>query len=168
MSKLILPRSAVEKLVARFKGIFSDHGIAPTERDQTIMRWYDEQLSDELNPIDRILKELGILKPGWDRPLSQIEMHELHGSLETLRDFTPREWEVIRRFLAYTPKSYEKLWQVKSRQWFLQAPVDTLTAAETWEDANKPRVRKVAPVNESAGTVLSREEALAILRGDSE
>jgi len=161
--KLLVRRVALEKLLARFKELCA----APTERDATMVRWFDEFLSDDASPVDRVMRQLGKLKPGWERPLSQIEMHEMHGSLDTLSTFTDGEWQTIAEFLQYTPKSWEKLYQVKSRQWFLQSPVDTLTAAETWKDANKVKTpRRQEPVNESAGETLSREEALAILRGE--
>lgn len=161
--KLLVHRSALEKLLDRFREVCT----APTERDSTMIRWFTEFLSDDASPVDRVLRQLGKLKQGWDRPLSQIEMHELNGSLDFLSTLTDSEWQTIAEFLAYTPKSWEKLYQVKSRQWFLQSPVDTLTAAESWKDANKPRDRATRKsVNESAGETLSREDALAILRGE--
>ena len=163
--KLLVRRNALEKLLARFKELCA----APTERDATMIRWFDEFLSDDASPVDRVMRQLGKLKPGWERPLSQIEMHELNGSLDFLSTVTDSEWQTIAEFLQYTPKSWEKLYQVKSRQWFLQSPVDTLTAAETWKDANKPKDRATRKaVNETAGETLSREEALAILRGEKE
>lgn len=148
--KILLSRVAIEKLVARFREVLRE----PTEKDGVMLRWFDEQLSDTITPVDRVLKHLGTLKPGWERALSQVEMHELHGSLDTLRDFTDGEWQTIRDYLAYTPKSWEKLYQVKSRLWFLQQPVDTLTASETWKDARKPRktLDRVASALEGNGS----------------
>ena len=99
--------------------------------------------------------------------MTAMEQHHLHGAMETLSEFTDGEWQSIREYLAYKPKSHEKLFQVSNRNWFLENPVNTLTAAETWKDANKPRaMAKRQSVNESAGDVLSREDALAILRGE--
>jgi hypothetical protein len=131
-----------------------------------MVRWFEEFLSDDVSPVDRVLRQLGKLKPGWERPLSQIEMHEMHGSLDFLSTVTDSEWQTIREFLSYTPKSWEKLYQVKSRQWFLQSPVDTLTAAETWKDANKASEPRRKPVSEPVGETLSKDEAIAILRGE--
>lgn len=160
--KLLVRRVALEKLLARFKELCA----APTERDSTMIRWFDEFLSDDASPVDRVLRQLGKLKPGWERPLSQIEMHEMNGSLDTLSSFTDSEWQDIAAWLNYKPKSWEKLYQVQNRQSFLRAPVDTLTAAETWKDQNKPARRSQAPTEASAGELLSKEEMLAILRGE--
>jgi len=160
--KLLIRRVAIEKLLARFKEL----ATSPTERDATMIRWFEEFLSDDVSPVDRVLRHLGKLKPGWDRPLSQIEMHEMNGSLDTLATFTETEWADIAAWLQYKPKSWEKLYQVQNRQSFLRAPVDTLTAAETWKDANKPTKRPQAPTEASAGELLSKEEMLAILRGE--
>ena len=166
MTKILIQRDAIEKLRARLKSVFTENSIAPTERDSTMVRWFDEILSDNITPVDRVRKELGRLKPGWERPLSQVEMHEMHGSLDTLSTFTDSEWKTIRDYLQYVPKSWEKLYQVKSRQWFLQAPVDTLTAAETWRDANKAIEPRRKAVNQPVGDTMTKDEMLAILRGE--
>ena len=168
MTKLLIRRDALEKIVNALESLIAEVPREATDRERVMVRWCREFLSDDATPVDRVLKQLGTLKPGWDRPLSQVEMHEMHGSLDTLSTFTDAEWQTIREFLQYVPKSWEKLYQVKSRQWFLQAPVDTLTASETWRDANKLKTpRRQEPVNESAGDTLSKEEALAILRGQT-
>jgi hypothetical protein len=161
--KLLVRRVALEKLLARFKELCT----APTDRDATMIRWFDEFLSDDVSPVDRVLRQLGRLKPGWDRPLSQVEMHEMNGSLDTLATFTDAEWSDIAEWLQYKPKSWEKLYQVQNRQSFLRSPVDTLTAAETWKDANRPARRKEDATSAPVGEVLTREEMLAILRGEN-
>jgi len=160
--RLSIRRVAIEKLLARFKEVCS----SPNERDATMIRWFDEFLSDDASPVDRVLRQLGKLKPGWERPLSQIEMHEMSGSLDTLATFTDSEWQDIAAWLSYKPKSYEKLYQVQNRQSFLRSPVDTLTAAETWKDANKPARRKEEATSGPVGDVMTKEEMLAILRGE--
>jgi hypothetical protein len=163
--KLLVHRSALEKLLARFKELCA----SPTERDSTMVRWFEEFLSDDATPGDRVLRQIGKLKQGWERPLSCEEMQELHGSMDALSTLTESEWATIREWLNYKPKSWEKLYQVQNRKSFLRSPVDTLTAAETWKDANKPRDRATRkPVDESAGETLSREDALAILRGEQQ
>jgi len=164
--KILIRRDAVEKLVNAFESALIELPREPTDRERTILRWYREFLSDDVSPVDRVLRQLGKLKPGWDRPLSQVEMHEMNGSLDALATFTDAEWLAVAEWLSYKPKSWEKLYQVQNRQSFLRAPVDTLTAAETWRDANKAQEPRRKPVNESAGETLSREEALRILRGE--
>ena len=161
--KLLVRRTAIEKLLARFKELCAD----PTERDSTMIRWFDEFLSEDASPVDRVLRQLGKLKPGWERPLSQIEMHEMNGSLDTLASLTDTEWKCIGEWLTYKPKSWEKLYQVQNRQSFLRAPVDTLTAAETWRDANKASTPRKMAVNEPVGDTMTKEEMLAILRGEN-
>lgn len=160
--KLFISRAAIEKLFARFREVCAN----PTERDERMIEWFTEFLSDDASPVDRVVRQLGKVKPGWERQLSQVEMHELNGSLETLATFTDSEWQDIADWLNYKPKSWEKLYQVQNRASFLRAPIDTLTAAEAWRDQNKAQERRPSkPVSESAGTVLDRDEALAILRG---
>ncbi len=163
--KLAIRREAVEKLVDAFEKLLVEVPRELTDRERTMLRWFREFLSEELSPVDRVLKQLGTLKPGWERPLSQVEMHEMHGSLDTLSTFTDGEWHAIAAWLSYKPKSWEKLYQVQNRQSFLRAPVDTLTAAETWRDANKALEPRRKAVSESVGETLDKDEALAILRG---
>jgi hypothetical protein len=165
MTKLAIRRDALEKIVDAFEKLLVEVPREPTDRERTMLRWCREFLSDDVSPVDRVLKQLGTLKPGWERPLSQVEMHEMHGSLDTLSTFTDAEWQTIREYLSYAPKSWEKLYQVKSRQWFLQAPVDTLTASETWRDANKAIEPRRKAVNQPVGDTMTKEEMLAILRG---
>lgn len=165
MTKLAIRRDAIEKLVDAFESVLRDMPRDPTDRERTMLRWFREFLSDDVSPVDRVLKQLGTLKPGWERPLSQVEMHELHGSLDTLSTFTDAEWQAIAAWLSYKPKSYEKLYQVQNRQSFLRTPVDTLTAAETWRDANKSHEPRRKAVSETVGETLEKDEALAILRG---
>lgn len=167
MTKLAIRRDALEKLVDAFESVLRDMPRDPTDRERTMLRWFREFLSDTVTPVDRVLAEVGKLKPGWGMPLSYAEQHELHGSMDTLASFTDGEWLAIREWLNYKPKSWETLYQVKNRQSFLRAPVDTLNAAEAWRDQNKAKTpRRQEPVNESAGDTLSREEALRILRGE--
>jgi len=44
--------------------------------------------------------------------------------------------------------------------------VDTLTASETWRDANKAIEPRRKPVSEAVGDTMTKEEMLAILRGE--
>ena len=164
--KLLVRRDALEKIVNAFESLLVELPRDPSDRERTMLRWFREFLSDDVSPVDRVLRQLGRLKPGWDRPLSQVEMHEMNGSLDTLATFTDAEWSDIADWLQYKPKSWEKLYQVQNRQSFLRSPVDTLTAEETWKDANKPARRKEEPTSAPVGDVLSREEMLAILRGE--
>lgn len=163
--KLSIRRDAVEKLVDAFESVMVELPRQPTDRERTMLRWFREFLSDNVTPVDRVLQEVGKLKEGWARPLSQIEMHELNGSLEFLATVTDGEWQVMREWLNYKPKSWENLYQVKNRQSFLRAPVDTLNAAEAWRDQNKAAEPRRKAVNEPAGDLLEKDEALAILRG---
>jgi hypothetical protein len=164
--KLLVRRDALEKLVDAFESLLVEVPRDPSDRERTMLRWFREFLSDDVSPVDRVVRKLGTLKVGWERPLSQVEMHELNGSLDTLATFTDSEWQDIAEWLSYKPKSWEKLYQVQNRQSFLRAPVDTLTAAESWKDQNRPSRRSQAPVNAHAGEVLSVEEMRAILRGE--
>jgi hypothetical protein len=165
--KLLVRRDALEKIVNAFEALLVELPRDPSDRERTMLRWFREFLSDDVSPVDRVLRQLGRLKPGWERPLSQVEMHEMNGSLDTLATFTDAEWSDIAEWLQYKPKSWEKLYQVQNRQSFLRSPVDTLTAAETWKDANKPARRKEESTSGPVGDVLSREEMLAILRGEN-
>lgn len=164
--KILIRRDAVEKLVNAFESALIELPREPTDRERTMLRWYREFLSDDVSPVDRVLRQLGKLKPGWERPLSGEEMQEMHGSLETLATLTDGEWQAIAAWLSYKPKSWEKLYQVQNRRSFLRAPVDTLTAAETWRDANKALEPRRKAVSEPVGETISREEALRILRGE--
>lgn len=165
MTKLLIRRDALEKIVNALESLIAEVPREATDRERVMVRWCREFLSNDVTPVDRVLKQLGTLKAGWDRPLSQVEMHELHGSLDTLSTFTDAEWQAIAAWLSYKPKSYEKLFQVQNRQSFLRAPVDTLTAAETWRDANKSHEPRRKAVSEPVGETLEKDEALAILRG---
>lgn len=166
--KLLVRRDALEKLVDAFESLMIELPRDPSDRERTMLRWFREFLSDDVSPVDRVMRQLGKLRPGWDRPLSQVEMHELNGSLDTLATFTDSEWQDIGAWLSYKPKSWEKLYQVHNRQSFLRAPVDTLTAAESWKDQNKPARKAPPPVNATAGELLSVEEMRAILRGETD
>ncbi len=164
--KLSIRRDAVEKLVDAFEAALVELPRQPTDRERTMLRWFREFLSDNVTPVDRVLAEVGKLRTGWGMPLSYAEQHELHGSMDTLASFTDGEWLAIREWLNYKPKSWENLYQVKNRQSFLRAPVDTLNAAEAWRDQNKASEPRRKPTEQThAGDVLDKDDALAILRG---
>lgn len=168
MTKLHVRRDALEKIVDAFERLLVELTRDPTDRERTMLRWFREFLSDDVSPLDRVTRQIATLRPGWDRPMTSMEEHQLHGAMATLTDFTDSEWQTIRDYLAYKPKTYEKLFQVANRNWFLENPVNTLTAAETWKDANRTVEPRRKPVNESAGETMTKEEMLAILRGAGE
>jgi len=166
VTKLQIRRDALEKIVDAFERLLIELPRDPSDRERTMLQWFREFLSDDVSPLDRVTRQVATLKPGWDRPMTAMEEHHLHGAMDTLTDFTDGEWQTIRNYLAYKPKSYEKLFQVSNRNWFLENPVNTLTAAETWRDANRAIEPRKKPVNEPVGNTLSKEEMLAILRGE--
>lgn len=145
--KLSIRRDAIEKLLAAFKATLAELGRESSDRERAMIRWFEEFLSDDVSPVDRVTRCVGKLKPGWDRPLSHLEMHELHGSLDTLATFTDAEWATCRDWLNYKPKSWENLFQVQNRSSFLRAPVDTLNAAEAWQHARKASEPRQRPAN---------------------
>jgi hypothetical protein len=93
------------------------------------------QRAGELLPMDALKTKINSLRPEWKKMphLSAMEMHTLQGCAHSLECLAESDWRLIQDFLAYTPRGTEKLYQVRSREKFLQTPVDTLTAATEWQ-----------------------------------
>jgi hypothetical protein len=102
-----------------------------TEASQPFKR----QRAGELLPMDALKVKINSLRPEWKKMphLSAMEMHTLQGCAHSLECLAESDWQLIRDFLAYAPRGTEKLYQVRSREKFLQTPVDTLTAATEWQ-----------------------------------
>jgi hypothetical protein len=102
-----------------------------TEASQPLKR----QRAGELLPMDALKVKINSLRPEWKKMphLSAMEMHTLQGCAHSLACLAESDWQLIRDFLAYAPRGTEKLYQVRSREKFLQTPVDTLTAATEWQ-----------------------------------
>jgi len=138
--KITISRQAVEKLLAAFKATLAETGRAATEREMKMIEWFDMTLSDDLSPVEDIIRKSNKLRDEWDRiPLTAAEMHDLHGSLDCLQSFENGDWHIMKRFLAYTPRHGEKLYQVRSRRQFFVSPVDTLVASREWEKTHCKR-----------------------------
>ena len=102
-----------------------------TEASQPLKR----QRAGEILPMDALKTKINSLRPEWQKmpQLSYSESHTLQGCAHSLEGLADSDWNLIRDFLAYTPRGTEKLYQVRSREKFLQTPVDTLTAATEWQ-----------------------------------
>lgn len=153
MAKVLLPLLALERFIVHARAMLADLRRSPSEPELKMVEWLEGRLKDyKTDPIVRVCREVGKLRPGWDRQMTAMEMHELHGALETLQDLTAWEWETIRLYLAYKPRSGEKLFQVTSRHWFMQNPVNTLTAAEVWRRENEKRKPVHSTLNSAQST----------------
>lgn len=138
MSKIVIPANALARILTRVRGMLPDLKRPATDQERAMVDWL-EKMTDESdgNDMDALVRKIGLLRPGWDRALTAMEMHTLHGSSECLTDFADHEWQLMREYLAYQPRGGERFWQVRSREKFLQAPVDTLTAAEEWAKTHR-------------------------------
>jgi hypothetical protein len=85
--------------------------------------------------LQELIPKVNSLRPEWKKMphLSAMEMHTLQGCAHSLEGLDEGSWNLMRDFLAYAPRGAEKLYQVRSREKFLQTPVDTLTAATEWQ-----------------------------------
>lgn len=85
--------------------------------------------------LQELVPKVNSLRPEWKKMphLSAMEMHTLQGCAHSLEGLDEASWSLMRDFLAYAPRGAEKLYQVRSREKFLQTPVDTLTAATEWQ-----------------------------------
>lgn len=144
--KITLSRQAVEKLLAAFKAALAETGRVATEREMKMVEWFEMTLSDDLSPVDDIVRKVNKLRDEWARlPMTAMEMHSLHGCLECLQGMEDRDWHIIKDFLAYSPRHGERFYQVRSRDRFLSAPVDTLVAAAEWAKTHRKRPVQSAP-----------------------
>jgi hypothetical protein len=102
-----------------------------TEASQPIKR----QRAGEISTMDAIKAKVNTLRPEWKKMphFSGVELHTLQSCAHSLECLTEPDWQLMRDFLAYTPRGAEKPYQVRSREKFLQTPVDTLTAATEWQ-----------------------------------
>jgi len=138
--KITISRDAVEKLLAAFRSVLRETGRDATERERIMLRWFDETLSDSTDYVAEVARKVNKLRDEWARiPMTAMELHSLHGCLECLRNLEDRDWWVMREFLAYTPRHGERFYQVKSRDRFLSAPVDTLVAAGEWAKTHRKK-----------------------------
>jgi hypothetical protein len=169
MARVVLPLLALERFIVHARAMLADLKRSPSEKELAMVDWLEGRLKDyKTDPVTRVSREVGKLRPGWERPLTAMEMHELHGALETLQDLTVSEWETIREYLAYKPRSGEKLFQVTSRLWFMQNPVNTLTAAECWhrEKTKRKPVHSTLNSGQSSHSDTSMEPDVKTLLAD--
>jgi len=82
-----------------------------------------------------LVPKVNSLRAEWQKMphLSATEMYTLQGCAHSLEGLDESSWSLMRDFLAYVPRGAEKIYQVRSREKFLQTPVDTLTAATEWK-----------------------------------
>ena len=138
--KITISRQAVEKLLEAFKGTLAELQRIPNERELKMIKWFETTLSDDLSPVDEIVRKVNKLREEWARlPMTAMEMHSLHGCLESLEGMEDRDWHIIRDYLAYSPRHGERFYQVRSRDRFLSAPVDTLVAAAEWAKTHRKK-----------------------------
>jgi hypothetical protein len=105
------------------------------EKDTVKEKEKDSQPIWQGGALQDLIPKINTLRPEWKKMphLSGAEMHTLQSSAHSLECLADADWRLIRDFLAYSPKGAEKLYQVRSREKFLQTPVDTLTAATEWQ-----------------------------------
>jgi hypothetical protein len=138
--KITISRQAVEKLLSAFKLTLVELQRHPSEREAKMIKWFETTLSDDLSPVDEIVRKVNKLREEWARlPMTAMEMHSLHGCLECLEGMEDRDWHIIRDYLAYSPRHGERFYQVRSRDRFLSAPVDTLVAAAEWAKTHRKK-----------------------------
>lgn len=107
-----------------------------TEREQRARE--TDHPGQSLNSMQPLVDRVNSLRPEWKRVphFTASEMYALSGSAKAIESLDDNALAVIRRFLAYKPRGNEKLWQVKSREKFMEAPADVLAAAEEWDRKN--------------------------------
>lgn len=138
--KLTISREAVEKLVVAFRSVLKETGREATERERIMLKWFDETLGDSVDYVAEVTRKVNKLRDEWSRiPMTAMELHSLHGCLESLRCLEDRDWHVMKDFLAYVPRHGERFYQVKSRDRFLSAPTDTLVAAGEWAKTHRKK-----------------------------
>jgi len=94
-----------------------------------------EQRAGGIPTMDGIKAKVNTLRAEWGKMphFSASENYTLQGCAHSLEGLDESSWKLMRDFLAYVPRGAEKLYQVRSREKFLQTPVDTLTAATEWK-----------------------------------
>jgi len=93
------------------------------------------QRAGGISTMDGIKAKVNTLRVEWGKMphFSASENYTLQGCAHSLEGLDESSWKLMRDFLAYVPRGAEKLYQVRSREKFLQTPVDTLTAATEWK-----------------------------------
>jgi hypothetical protein len=139
MQKTTIPLAALDRILLRVRGLIADLKRQPSEGEVKMVEWLENIIRDngDDDPVATIIRKIGKLRQGWDRPLTSMEQHSLYGSLDCLREITDPEWEMMGRFLAYTPRMGERLYQVRNRDRFIQDPMNTLGCAEDWNKAHR-------------------------------
>ena len=141
MARVVLDLHAVERLLVRVKDLVRDLNRPPTDAEQRMVKWLEDKIADSDDSMEVIMRRVNTLRPSWGRfPFTAVEMHTLHGSLGVLREMTDADAKLIREYLEYCPKPGERFFQVRNRDKFLQAPHDTISAAEDWAKTHR-RVR---------------------------
>ena len=137
--KTLIPTAALGRMLARVRGLIADLKRQPEPGELKMVEWLETLVKDneDPDPLATIISKIGTLRSGWERPLTSMEQHNLFGSLDCLREITDGEWEKMKRFLAYTPRGGERLYQVRNRDRFIQDPLSTLSCAEDWEKAHR-------------------------------
>lgn len=92
------------------------------------------QRAGGISTMDQIKAKVNTLRSEWGKMphFSASENYTLQGCAHSLEGLDEASWKLMRDYLAYVPRGAEKLYQVRSREKFLQTPVDTLTAATEW------------------------------------
>lgn len=160
--KTLIPTAALGRILSRVRGMITDLKRQPSRQEVAMVEWLETMVKDneDPDPVASIIRKIGALRPGWERPLTSMEQHNLYGSLDCLREITDQEWDKMLRFLSYEPKSWEKLYQVRHRDRFIQDPINTLNCAEDWDRANRkqtgpratPRPTEDNPIPQEAPT----------------
>lgn len=111
------------------------------------------------------------LRPEWGRlrHFTALELATFREAEPQLAALAGDDWDSMRDFLNYSPRGDERLWQVRSRDKFLQSPADVLTHANEWRKKHpKKKPPVTAPITGRAEEQpdLSKEQMSALLRGE--
>lgn len=135
MSRTALPTAYLRRIAH----ILAQHGQAGDESAGKAAAWLTEALEAQQCPSQAFRDKVNSLRVEWERFASfdAAEEHHFRANEPDLRDLRAEDWELMRDFLAYTPRDGENFFQVQKRQTFLQCPEDTLGAAIRWQKTHR-------------------------------
>lgn len=134
-----LPAAHAERLQALLSELGEAVGGELGQRATRAAEWLGAQASGASG--DKLRDKINSLRREWREfpNFTALEENFFRAHEENFARLETCDWDVMRDFLAYVPKSHEKLFQVEMRERFLKSPKETLADARRWHGTHRAK-----------------------------
>lgn len=141
MPKVVLPLAHTRRLAALLSSLAAVADGDLAERAKKAVAWLEGELACQQDDTQQLRDRVNSLRREWREfpNFTALEENFFRAHEENFARLETCDWDVMRDFLAYVPKSHEKLFQVEMRERFLKSPKETLADARRWHGTHRAK-----------------------------